>query len=154
MNLLMSWQPQSAYLAADVLSASPIRLIEILYDLTISTLENARDCCRAGDILGRGRYVNKAFEALVELTSSLDLEAGGSLAKNYSRLYDYCQRRLLQAHAEQSEQMIEEVQSLLGELREAWQSVMVKCAPHCATDEELLAEIQMVGDSPRYDCVG
>ena len=154
MNLLMSWQPQNAYLAAEVLAASPIRLIEILYDLGISTLENARDCCRAGDILGRGRYINKAFEVLVELTNSLDLDAGGGLAKNYARLYDYCQRRLLQAHIEQSETMIEEVQSLLSELREAWQGVMLKCSPQCSSDEELFTQTHVSSESPRYDCVG
>ncbi len=150
----MSWQPQNVYLAADVLSASPIRLIEILYDLGVSTLEKARDCCRAGDILGRGRYINKAFEVLMELTSSLDLEEGGSLATNYARLYDYCQRRLIQAHMEQSEEMIEEVQSLLNELREAWQSVMVKCGPQCSTDEELLNQVYLESDVPQFDCVG
>src|SRR5689334_649068 len=98
----MTWQPQADYLESEVLSADPVRLTEILYDIAVRAAGNALNCCRNGDIAGRGRHVNKTFETLVELTNALDLEAGGEIARNYSRLYDYCQRRLLQAHSEQS----------------------------------------------------
>src|SRR6478752_6840709 len=110
----MLCQLQKTYLEAEVLTASPVRLIEILFELGISTIECARECCRNGDILGRGQRVTKGVEILAELTNSLDFEAGGDLAKNYARLYDYCQRRLLEAQTRQSEPMLKEVQSLLS----------------------------------------
>ena len=151
----MLCQLQKTYLEAEVLTASPVRLIEILFDLGMSTIENARACCRNGDIASRGQFVTKAVEILTELTNSLDFDAGGELAKNYARLYDYCQRRLLEAHIKQSEAMLEEVQSLLGDLREAWQGVVATCTPRCLTDEEVLAEQVLVpaGES-RISCVG
>lgn len=151
----MLCQLQKTYLEGEVLTASPVRLIEILFDLGMSTIENARACCRNGDIAGRGQFITKAVEILAELTNSLDFDAGGDLAKNYARLYDYCQRRLLEAHIKQSEPMLEEVQSLLGELREAWQGVVATCTPRCLTDEEVLAEQVLVpsGES-RISCVG
>jgi flagellar secretion chaperone FliS len=151
----MLCQLQKTYLEAEVLTASPVRLIEILFELGISTIESARECCRNGDILGRGRLITKSVEILVELTSSLNFEAGGEMAKNYARLYDYCQRRLLEAHIKQSEPMLQEVQSLLAELREAWQAVVTTCMPRCLPDEEVLAE-QMLGSSsePRFSCLG
>src|SRR5919201_1672703 len=99
----MSLPSHNAYLQAEVLSASPARLVEILYDLGISSIESAKACLREQDIIGRGRFVTKAFEVLVELTNSLNFEASPEFSANYARLYDYCQRRLLQAHAEQSE---------------------------------------------------
>jgi flagellar protein FliS len=151
----MLCQLQKTYLEAEVLTASPVRLIEILFDLGMSTIENARACCRNGDIVGRGQLITKAVEILAELTNSLDFDAGGDLAKNYARLYDYCQRRLLEAHIKQSEPMLEEVQSLLGELREAWQAVVATCTPRCLTDEEVLAEQLLVTSSEsRISCVG
>jgi flagellar secretion chaperone FliS len=151
----MLCQLQKTYLEAEVLTASPVRLIEILFELGISTIESARQCCRKGDILGRGQLVTKAVEILAELTNSLDFEAGGDLAKNYARLYDYCQRRLLEAHVRQSEPMLEEVQSLLSELREAWQAVVTSCTPRCLSDDELLAEQSLVSTSePRFSCLG
>jgi flagellar protein FliS len=89
------------------------------------------------------------------LTNSLDFETGGDLAKNYAGLYDYCQRRLLEAHIKQSEEMLEEVQSLLGELREAWQGVVATCTPRCLTDEEVLSKQLLVpGGETRINCVG
>jgi flagellar protein FliS len=122
----MLCQLQKTYLEAEVLTASPVRLIEILFDLGMSTIENARACCRNEDIVGRGQ-----------------------------RLYDYCQRRLLEAHIKQSEPMLEEVQSLLGELREAWQAVVATCTPRCLTDEEVLAEQLLVtSNESRISCVG
>jgi flagellar protein FliS len=148
----MPWPPQNAYLEAEVLTADPARLVAILYDLVITTIDKARECCRTGDIVGRGRFVSKAVEVLVELTNGLDIEAGGELARNYGRLYDYCQRRLLQAHAQQSEAMLREVQDLVGELREAWQVVVAHCAPRCLSDEEI---VPVATDAePRFSCVG
>lgn len=146
---------QKTYLEVEVLNASPVRLIQILFDLAVSSIENARECCRNGDILGRGRSITKCVDIFSELTNSLDFETGGDLAKNYARLYDYCQRRLLEAHVKQSEPMLEEVQSLLGELREAWQAVVNTCAPRCLPAEEVLADQALAGGAePRFSCVG
>jgi flagellar protein FliS len=151
----MLHQLQKTYLEAEVLTASPVRLIEILFDLSVNTLERARDCCRKGDILGRGQAVSKVVEILAELTSSLNFEAGGELAQNYARLYDYCQRRVLEAHLKQSEPMLQEIQCLLVEMREAWQAVVQSCSPRCLADEEVLAEQGVLATSePRFSCVG
>lgn len=148
-------QPQKTYLEAEVLTASPVRLVEILFELGVSTIESARACCRKGDILGRGRFVTKAVEILTELGNGLDFEAGGELARNYARLYDYCQRRLLEAHVQQSEPMLAEVQSLLLELREAWQGVVANFAPRCLSDEEVIAEHALASTGePRFSCLG
>jgi flagellar protein FliS len=149
----MSWQLKKNYLEAEVMAASPIRLVEITLDLAVSAIESARECCKSGDIIGRARFLNKAFAALVELTASLNVEAGKDLAENYGKLYDYCQRRLIQAHAEQSETMLFEVESLLRELREAWQVVATNQANICLTDEEISSE-QLADGEPRYSFVG
>jgi flagellin-specific chaperone FliS len=45
----MFCQLQKTYLEAEVLTASPVRLIEILFDLGMSTIESARACCRNGE---------------------------------------------------------------------------------------------------------
>jgi flagellar protein FliS len=147
---------QKTYLEAEVLTASPVRLVEILFELGVGAIESARECCKNGDIVGRGRFITKAVEILTELSNGLDFDAGGELAKNYARLYDYCQRRLLDAHVQQSEAMLAEVQSLLGELREAWQGVVVSYSPRCLSDEEVLAEQALASPigEPRFNCVG
>ncbi len=150
----MSWQLKKNYVEAEILTASPVRLVEITFDVAVNALESARECCKKGDISGRGQFVNKAFAVLAELTSSLDFEAARDLAENYAKLYDYCQRRLLQAHGEQSEPMLFEVESLLKELREAWQIVAANQAAVCLTDDEIGAEQLAADGESRYSFVG
>lgn len=150
----MSWQLKKNYVEAEVLTASPVRLVEITFEVAVNALESARECCKKGDILGRGRFVNKAFAALAELASSLDFEAARDFAENYAKLYDYCQRRVVQAHAEQSEPMLFEVESLLRELRDAWQVVAANEADVCLTDDEIDAEQLAAAGESRYSFVG
>lgn len=123
-NFRMAHPPHSAYVQNEVLNASPERLVQLLYDLGIRCLSAARDCNRAKDVAGRTRHVNRAFAVLVELSDGLDFEAGGEIALNYARIYDYCQRRLIEANVQQSDAMLAEVQSLLQDLREAWDVVV------------------------------
>jgi flagellar protein FliS len=113
----------NAYLESSVLSADPVQLVQILYGVALDSVEGARRHLRAGDIASRSREIGKACAILAELEMSLNREAGGSLAKNLVELYDYMQRRLLQANIEQSEPPLTEVSKLLSEIREAWKSV-------------------------------
>ena len=156
-NSDMPWRPETAYLEAEVLTADSTKLVQILYDLGVDSVQNARGCYRQGDILGRGRFVNKAFEVLVELMNSLNTEQGDEIAANYARLYDYCQRRLLEGHAQQSEPALAEVQSLLEDLREAWQAVAAsQCASLASRDAAagLGCDPSSLSAEPRYSCVG
>lgn len=122
----MAYSPHAAYVQNEILTASPERLVEILYDLAIRSIARARECNLGKEIPGRVSNINKAFAVMVELSNGLDFTAGGEIATNYARIYDYCQRRLLEANAKQSDDILAEVQSLLADLKEAWQVVIVK----------------------------
>ncbi|MBV9761198.1 MAG: flagellar export chaperone FliS [Acidobacteriaceae bacterium] len=122
----MAYPSHSAYAQNEVLCASPERLVQILYELGVQSIARARECHRQKDIAGRVRHINKAFAVVVELNDGLDFEAGGEIALNYARIYDYCQRRLIDANAQQSDSILEEVQSLFRDLQEAWQVVVTK----------------------------
>jgi len=76
------------------------------------------------------------------------------MAANYARLYDYCQRRLLEGHAQQSEPALAEVQSLLEDLREAWQAVMASQSATLLPHDAAGCDPAAVGAEPRYSCVG
>src|SRR5579875_3690998 len=109
----MAYPPHSAYAQNEVLNASPERLVQLLYDLGIQSIIRARDCNGRKDIAGRVRHVNKAFAVLVELSDGLDFNAGGDIALNYARIYDYCRRKLTEANLKQSDAILSEVQALL-----------------------------------------
>ena len=122
----MAYPPHSAYAQNEVLNASPERLVQLLYDLGIQSIVRARECNRTKDVARRVRHINKAFAVLVELSDGLDFEAGGEIAVNYARIYDYCQRKLTEANVRQSDAALAEVQTLLEDLQEAWQVVVSK----------------------------
>jgi flagellar protein FliS len=122
----MAYAAQNAYRDTEILNASPERLVQILYDLAVKSLASARECLARKDISGRVRHINKTFSVLVELTSGLDFDAGKEIAANYARIYDYCRRRLIEANTKQDDAILAEVQSLIGDLQEAWQVVVTK----------------------------
>ena len=62
----------------------------------------------------------KAQAILSELQGGLNMEAGGEFARTMHRLYDYHNRRLLEANLRKQVEPVIEVERLLRELRDAW----------------------------------
>ncbi len=130
----MSYQARDAYLESKVLAADPLELIRILYQAAIEAVANARRCLTEGDIPGRSREITRAHSILTELTLSLNHEAG-PIAGNLAELYDYMQRRLLEAHVTQTEGPLVEVSALLATLLEGWNQCRPEMHPARAATE-------------------
>lgn len=118
-----------AYQAQSILTASPGQLVLMMYDGTLRFLAQAR----AGFSLpeedpGRIAQINTALlraqAVIAELQVNLDHSAGGEIAKNLDRLYDYHQRRLLEANIRKDEAIVSEVERLIRELREGWAEML------------------------------
>jgi flagellar secretion chaperone FliS len=104
-------------------SASPHRLILMLYDGAIESLAEAQVHLAAGQVADKGRAVTKAIAIIDEgLRGSLDLTRG-KLAAQLADLYDYMSRRLLLASVRNDASGFREVASLLVELRGAWAAI-------------------------------
>jgi flagellar protein FliS len=119
----MPQSPYDIYLESRIESAEPVQLIRLLYQGALDAVREARLHLASGDIAARSRAVSKAFEILTELTSSLDRERGGEIALRLAQLYDYLQRRLLEANARQQDEPLAEALGLLTTLAEAWQEI-------------------------------
>ena len=119
----MTQTAYDAYLESRIESAEPVQLIRLLYQGALAAVRDARRHLASGDIASRSRAVSKAFEILAELTASLDRARGGEIAARLSQLYDYAQRRLLEANARQQDEPLAEVLGLLTTLAEAWQGI-------------------------------
>ena len=120
-----------AYRNNAVLTASPGQLVLMLYDGAIRSLDVAADAfARPEEDLRRIEAINnsllKAQAILLELRGTLDLEAGGELAKSLDQLYDYYQRRLDQANIRKDLQPVLEVKRLLKDLRDGWAEMLTK----------------------------
>jgi flagellar protein FliS len=111
------------YLENRVMTADPIELVHILYEHTLSMVQDARQYLAAGDISARGKAISRAIAALDELDRSLDRQAGGSISQNLAALYQYMRLQLLTANIQQKDAPLAEVEKLLRTLGEAWSAI-------------------------------
>lgn len=118
-----------AYLESRIESAGPVQLIRLLYQGAIGAVREARRHLASGDIVARSGAITKAFEIVTELALSLDRPRGGELAGRLARLYDYLQRRLIEANANQTDEPLAEVLGLLTTLGEAWRTIAEEGKP-------------------------
>lgn len=116
--------PHREYLESRVAAATPVELTRMLFEGAVQSVGEAITAHRAGDILARGNAVTKAVQILGELRFSLRRDVAPQYCDTLSGLYGYLQSRLIQAHAEKSESMLEEVQRLIQTLLEGWIGAM------------------------------
>ena len=109
-----------AYLESRVLTADPIELVNLLYQACTQAVREARRHLAEGRIAERSREINQACAILIELATALDHERGGEISQRLALLYDYMQRRLLEANMRQSDAPLADVLGLLSTLSEAW----------------------------------
>ena len=111
-----------SYQEAEVLSASPLELVRLLYRGAIEAIAKARQCLAAGDIAGRSQAITKALRIVAELTLSLDHQKGAELSRTLVELYDYVQRLLIDANCRQVDSPLAEAQELMATLQAAWEN--------------------------------
>lgn len=121
------------YREAEVLGASPVELVHLLYRGAIESVSMARrhlaDGSAPGAIAGRSHQITRAWEILQELSGTLDHEKGGELSRNLAELYVYIQQRLIEANAEQADAPLAEAEALLTTLADAWKAITPASAP-------------------------
>src|SRR5690242_9989735 len=78
-----------AYRDREIQTASPSRLVVLVFDCALSNLMRARRAVQAGKIEERVEAVGKAREAIMELLVTLNVDQGGELARNLQALYTY-----------------------------------------------------------------
>ncbi len=116
----MEREASQKYLAQQVMSASPAKLVAMLYERAILLLHDAVGAIEAGDVERRWRANSKATEIIGELWQALDMEVGGEIAENLYRLYGFMMMRLTMVDTENSAQAARDVIGLLEPLRRSW----------------------------------
>ncbi len=129
-----------------VRTASPHRLILLLFDGAIKAVGKAQFHMNMRNVAEKGLAITKAIAIIDEgLRLSLDVKAGGELAEDLSALYEYMCHRLMQANLKNDVQVLEEVTGLLVGLRGAWASiekdpaVVGVCEPALALEKQTVA---------------
>lgn len=106
-----------------VADADPHALVLTLLDAILGRLSAARACIEKGETRRKAGFLHSSVTLIAELRGSLDMQKGGSLARNLGDLYEYMSRRLIHANLNSDGAAVAEVQSLLGEIRGAWAAI-------------------------------
>lgn len=110
-------------LETSVSAAEPHRLIQMLFEGALLAVAQARQAIDQGNVAEKGRAISKAIQIIEEgLKTSLD-DRGGELSAQLRSLYDYMSRRLLFASLRSNTEALDEVSSLLGEIKGAWMAI-------------------------------
>ena len=103
--------------------ASPHRLIQMLMTGALDRLAQAKAAFENNNIEQKGVLLGKSISIIAGLQSSLDEEKGKDLTGNLDKLYDYMQRRLLEANMKNDMSMVEEVMGLLLKVKSSWDEI-------------------------------
>ena len=111
-----------AYTEASVMTATPERLVVMLYDGAIRFLHQAAAAMREGQLkLSRDR-LHRAQAVIDELYRSVDVRQG-EVAYGLRSIYSFCRRHLIDATANTDPSGYDTVAGLLTELRESWEQI-------------------------------
>lgn len=110
-----------------ILTASPEKLIKMLYAGAIRHMESLRQAL--ADPTQRrsapaGVTLGKAMAIVSELRAALDMEAGGEIALNLDRLYDFVLDSLSRANVSRTPEPVDDALRVMRTLEEAWNAVV------------------------------
>ena len=103
--------------------ASPHRLIQMLMTGALDRLAQAKAAFENNNTEQKGVLLGKSISIIAGLQGSLDEEKGKDLTGNLDKLYDYMQRRLLEANMKNDMSMVEEVMGLLLKVKSSWDEI-------------------------------
>lgn len=111
-------------LETGVASASPHKLIVMLYDGALVSILSGISNMKTGNVAAKGAAISKAINIVDNgLRAALDKKVGGEIAQNLDALYEYISARLLKANLTNDQAILEEAHALLADLRDAWNAI-------------------------------
>lgn len=116
-------QYQRVSVHSEVFEASPHRLIQMLMEGALERIAQARGCIQRERFAEKGELIGKAISIVGGLREPLDHEVGGELSQNLDSLYEYMVSRLLEANRGNDIAALDEVSSLLHEVKSAWDAI-------------------------------
>jgi len=123
----MTKNARATYLDASIATASPARLLVMLFDRLVLDVQRGLDAQRRGDFEETHRQLTHAQDIVMELQSSLradEFKGGYDLAA----LYSFLHRQLVMANIRKDAAITDEVLTLVTDLCDAWRQAALQCA--------------------------
>jgi len=116
-------QYQSVNTNAQLVDATPHRLIQMLMEGGLTRLAQAKGAMERNDVALKGTLIGKTIDIVGGLRQGLNLEAGGEVAANLDNLYIYMTTRLVEANRKNDPTILDEVAGLLREIKSGWDGI-------------------------------
>jgi flagellar protein FliS len=114
-------RPQDAYRRQDVLTASPIDLIVMLYDALKKNLVLGRRNIEKKDVMGAHKHLMKAQEIVTALVNNLDMSY--EISTELLEIYGFILRSVEDANIHKNAETLEPIIEIVDSLRDAWRQV-------------------------------
>lgn len=122
----------STYREMEVLSATPGRLVVIIYDYLLVHLKRASIAVETKNVELRGESLNKAQLAVAELMGGLDMERGGEMSRQLASLYSFFLASLIDVGRRNDAKLLARITHQVSELRSAFAEISVTQAASAA----------------------
>ena len=114
-----------------IATASPARLVQIMFEQIMEHLATAQGCMDRiennlplNDVITKGRALGKAIRLIDQLNNTLDMERGQKIAENLRALYVYMLARLTMANVTNDSQIVAEVAALVQKVKSGWDQIV------------------------------
>lgn len=116
--------PYDTYRRTQAQTATKGDLLLMLYDGAIRFASQARDAIDRRDVVGAHNCVVRVEGIVRELSLTLDHDSSPEIAGGLASLYEYMIHLLIRANVEKSIEPLNQVISMLSELRDAWRQII------------------------------
>ena len=106
-----------------IMSASPERLVLMLFEGAIKFVKLARKAIEEKDIAGANNNLTRAQDIIAELDRSLDMSY--DISQSLAGIYDFLYRQLVDANIKKDAELLDVVESMLKELKDTWEQAYV-----------------------------
>lgn len=113
----------STYRQTEVQSRTPLELVVMLYDGGLAFIHQARAAIERNDIPARRDATTRALAVVSQLQSTLNMEAGGDVARQLDELYSWITGRILAATMDNRVEPLDEAARVLAMLRDSWVTI-------------------------------
>jgi len=124
---------------SEVAFASSHRLVQMLMEGALEKIATAKGHMARKEFEAKGNHINWAISIIDGLRSSLNMEEGGEMANNLDSLYAYMVRRLAEANMHNDPGGLDEVSSLILEIKSAWDAIPDAVKQNSDTGEPVTA---------------
>lgn len=113
----------STYLTQQVMTATPAKLVSMLYDKVLISLREVISAIEKGEIEVRWKANTRATEIVAHMWATLDREKGGKVAENLDSLFSYILSRLPDVDMRNDPEPAREAITLLEPIAESWRAL-------------------------------